>query len=510
MIGGTVAGASAVTGRGGVRGSLWDAAAVLVATMRRRSGGWWLLAALLVALASLPFGRALAFDASAWVVWGRELWSLGLDTSAGPSWKPFPIFFTAPFAVLGDASGAAWLVVARAGALLAVVGAGRLAARVGGAWGGAVAAVAVVLSPWWLLNGALGNADPLLGALVVWALLAAADGAPRRAFALGVLGALVRPEIWPFLAVYALVLVVRRRLPLVPVLASGVAVLALWVVPDLLSSGLSSTRGATGTASAGSASLTDHPFLTVWKDLGAQAPWIALLAALVGAATLGPRWRRGGDGRDAGATVAHADDASTAGRATPAGTGEGRTGLPGGRGRRLAAIERALPPADPRTWLLLAAAYTLLVAVMAQAGFAGNPRYLVPALTLVAAAAGTVVALGRLPALAQQARLAVPLIALVVIAALAVAGASELRDQARMARDRADGRQQLRDAIAAAGGHERLRRCGPVRSGPGPRTLVAELLHESVPQAAVRPRPGDATARVDAAGRWTVVPPACR
>lgn len=484
--------------RRGAGGSLWDAPAVLVGTMRRRSGGWWLLAALVVALVSLPFGRALAFDASAWVVWGREVWSLGLDTSAGPSWKPFPVLFTAPLAIFGDASGAAWLVVARAGALLAIVGAARLAARVSGPWGGLVAAAAVVLSPWWLLNAALGNADPLLGALVVWALLAAADGAPRRAFALGVLGALVRPEIWPFLAVYALVLVVRRRLALVPVIASGAAVLALWVVPDLLASGLSSTRGATGTASAGSASLTAHPFLTVWKDLGAQAPWVALVAALVGASVAALRWRpdrptADGDRDGAGKSV---DPAAPAGG--------------NGWGDRFAALERVFAPADPRTWLLLAAAYTLLVAVMAQAGFAGNPRYLVPALTLVAAAAGTVVGLGRLPALGTRTRRAVPLVALVAVVALAVAGGSELRSQARTASDRADGRQQLRDAIAAAGGREQLRRCGPVRSGPGPRTLVAELLRESVPDAAVRPRPGDAAARIDAAGRWTVVAPACR
>ncbi|MGX6449622.1 hypothetical protein ACVU7I_16405, partial [Patulibacter sp. S7RM1-6] len=102
---------------------------MLPAAIRQRPGRWWTLLAVLLAAASLPLGHALAFDASAWVVWGREVWSLDLATGAGPSWKPFPVLFTAPFAVLGDGAGAAWLVVARAGALLAVVGAARLAAR---------------------------------------------------------------------------------------------------------------------------------------------------------------------------------------------------------------------------------------------------------------------------------------------------------------------------------------------------------------------------------------------
>jgi hypothetical protein len=449
---------------------------VLPQTVRDRPARSAVLAALLVALASLPLGHALAFDASAWVVWGREVWHLDLQTGAGPSWKPFPVLFTAPFAVLGDGAGAAWLVVARAGALLAVVGAARLAARAAGPWAAVAAAGTLVLSPWWLLNGALGNADPLLGALVVWAFLAFDDGRPRAAFWLGVVGALIRPEVWPFLALYALWLLRTGRLPWSHALGAGAGVLALWVIPDALSSGLASTSGATGTASAGSAGLTSFPFGTVLVDLGEQAPWLGLTAALVGVGALDTLRHRGLVRR-------------------------------GGTGR-------------PVWWLALVLAYTLLVAVMAQVGFAGNPRYLVPALVLLAAVSGVVVALpdavratvadvrpgsSAAPVADGWAARGRAAVAVVVLVVLAVVGAGAVRDQARALDERAAVRRGLADAVQDAGGLDAVRRSGPVRSGdPGLRALVAEALHESVPAASSRPRPGETVARPLPGGRWTL------
>jgi hypothetical protein len=434
---------------------------VLPQTVRDRPARSAVLAALLVALASLPLGHALAFDASAWVVWGREVWHLDLQTGAGPSWKPFPVLFTAPFAVLGDGAGAAWLVAARAGALVAVVGAARLAARAAGPWAAVVAVGTLLLSPWWLLNGALGNADPLLGALVVWAFLAFDDGRPRSAFWLGVAGALIRPEVWPFLALYALWLLRTGRLPWSHALGAGVGVLALWVIPDALSSGLASTSGATGMASAGSAGLTAFPFGTVLVDLGEQAPWVGLAAALAGAAALVALRRR---------------------RA-------------GGAGR-------------PEVWLAVALAYTLLVAVMAQAGFAGNPRYLVPALVLLAAVSGVVVALPdalRRDVTVRGGRRLRAAVTVLVVVALAVTGVGAVRDQARDLGERAAVRRGLFRAVDDAGGLDAVRRSGPVRSGDaGLRALVAETLHESVPAASSRPRPGETVARPLPGGRWTL------
>lgn len=434
-------------------------------------GAAWILGAVLIAIASLPFGRALAFDASAWVVWGREIWSLSLDTNAGPSFKPFPLLVTGPAAILGDGAALAWLVVARAGALLAVVGAARLAGRAAGWPGALVAAGAVALSPWWLPNAALGNADPLLGALVVWALLAADDGDHRLGFGLTALGALVRPEIWPFLGLYGLWAIGRGRLRAVPVIATGAAVLVVWIVPDLLSSGLASTRGATGTASAGSAALTDVPFLTVWEDLGRQAPWPVLAIAVV------------------------------AGLAAAGGTGPGL-------------LRRGRIAPGPTSWLLLALGYALLVAVMAQAGFAGNPRYLVPALTLLAATAGAALAVveargGGVRRAASGRGRAAPVVALLLLAALVAIGQDELRDGARLVDARAAARVALQRAIDDAGGAVALRRCGPVRSGPGPRTLVAELVDEPITAAARRPDPTGAAIVARPGGGWVVRPARC-
>ncbi|MGE4425963.1 MAG: hypothetical protein AB7G37_05890 [Solirubrobacteraceae bacterium] len=443
-------------------------------------GVTWTAVAVVVALLSLPFGHALAFDPSAWVVWGREVWSLDLDTSAGPSWKPFPLLITAPAAILGDGAATAWLVVARAGAVLAVVGAARLAATVGGRAAGVLAATLVVVSPWWLVNGALGNADPILAALVVWAVLAAARGDVRSAFVLGTLGALIRPEVWPFLAVWALWQLRRGTLRPGPAVTAGVVVLAVWVVPDLLASGLDSTRGATGGASEGSAKNTAVPFLTVWADLGRIGGWVALavsIAAVVGAAGLRDRWEGRAPVRD-------------------------RPG-PWGRWRTAAGAAAA----SPATWLGLALAYTLLVAAMTQwGGFAGNPRYLVPGLGLLAAAAGTVVVLvpGRRGG-------AGPAAVAAALAALAIGlGSSDLRDQGRLIDGRVAVRDGLQRAVDAAGGRERITACGPARSGPDLRTLVAEILDQSVTDAARRPATGAASVVPGPdAGRWRVTVPRC-
>jgi len=426
---------------------------VLVPALRSSPGVAWTVIAGVIAALSLPFGFALAFDASAWVVWGRELWSLSIDTGAGPSWKPLPLVVTAPFAPLG-LGAEAWLLVARAGALLAVIGGARLAWRTAGWWGVPITVAAIVASPWWLLNAALGNADPLLGALVVWAVLAHVEDRPRAAFWLLVAGALIRPEVWPFLAGYALWLAWRQRIAWRAVVGAGVGVLALWVIPDLLSSGLESTKGATGTPSAGSAGLTEVPFLSVWADLVEQATWPVLLAALVGTFVLV------------------------------------RTGHPQ---RRVVAVG-----------LGLVAAYVLLVATMAQLGFAGNPRYLVPALTLLAAVAGSVAAVGG------PGRNGPAIVGLVVTAAIVVVGGSDLDGQRTLIADRAATRDALQRTIEDAGGRDALTRCGPVRTDPVVRSVVAELLRESIPEAGGRPQPGDATLRPasDGAG-WTAVAGRC-
>src|SRR5687768_1558430 len=60
-------------------------------------GGCFALAAL-----SLLGPSAPTYDPWAWLNWGRQISDGGLDTVAGPSWKPFPVAFTAAFSLVDD------------------------------------------------------------------------------------------------------------------------------------------------------------------------------------------------------------------------------------------------------------------------------------------------------------------------------------------------------------------------------------------------------------------------
>ena len=179
-------------------------------------------------------------------MWGRETGRLALDTSSGPSWKPFPVIFTTPLALFGDAAPALWLVVARAGGLLALAGAFALATRLGGRWAGIAAAAVMALSPWWLFNTALGNSEGLLAAAVLWAVVAHLAGRPRAALVLLTAAGLMRPEVWPFLGAYGFWL--RKREP-AWVIAAGATTLLLWFGPDVLGRAARSTPPAPGAAS---------------------------------------------------------------------------------------------------------------------------------------------------------------------------------------------------------------------------------------------------------------------
>src|SRR5437016_1521425 len=97
--------------------------------MRRAMVGCVLLAA-----ASLAWSATPGFDASGWVLWGRELAGHGaFSTVSYPSWKPLPAVVNTAFALVSPgAVPALWLVVSRACGLLAIVLATRVAYRLGG------------------------------------------------------------------------------------------------------------------------------------------------------------------------------------------------------------------------------------------------------------------------------------------------------------------------------------------------------------------------------------------
>src|SRR3954452_3202415 len=175
------------------------------------------LACLGVAALSL-FGPAEpTYDPWAWIIWGREITHVDLNTVRGPSWKPLPILFTTPFALLGDSAAPyLWLLIARAGGLLAIAMAYRLGSRLGGRAAGLIAGAALGLAEEFVRNFARGNSEGLLVALCLWAVERHLDGRRTDAFLLGLGAALLRPEVWPFWGLYGLWLAYtqpRRRLP---------------------------------------------------------------------------------------------------------------------------------------------------------------------------------------------------------------------------------------------------------------------------------------------------------
>jgi hypothetical protein len=309
--------------------------------------------ALLLAAASLALPYLPVYDPWAWLVWGRQLVEGGLETAAGPSWKPLPVLTCAPLALLGDAAPKAWLMVTRTGWFAAPLLAGLLAMRFSGEGVGrwrwvaaAVAAGSVALTgdaitpPVRQFTG--GLSEPLLVALVLGAIWAALDERPGVALALGIGAALLRPETWPFLALWAYFAV--RDLPRLRLAAIAAAFLVplAWFVPDLVGAGNPFEGGET--ARGGTLELVDA-LEVLGRTLAAP-----LAAAWIGIALLLWREWRVLD------------------------RGESRVSV---RDRQLAIL------------LAGAGGYVLLVAVMAVGGFAGLPRFLAPA-TAVIAIAGAV------------------------------------------------------------------------------------------------------------------------
>jgi hypothetical protein len=388
------------------------------------AGGWLLWSRGLALVSACVAGAtlsllapwALAFDPQVWVLWGRDALELSLDTDGGPSWKPLAVLITTALAPAGSAAGVLWLVVARAGGLLAVAGALHVGRRLGGRAAGAVAALVLLASPWWLLHTALGNSEGLVAAAVLWGFMAHFDRRFGAALALALAAGLLRPETWPFIAAYA-IWTWRSQPALRGAVAAMLAALAaLWLLPDLLGTegALAAVGGARGITSPESAQQAAIPGLAVLVDAAGQVTLPGLVAAAVALAPC----------RDASATV--------------------------------------------RAVGLAALAYVVLVAVATQAGFAGNSRYLVPASTLAAVLAGIGAArLGRFtPA-------GMPVAVAAFTAAIIALQAHTLRADVQELGWRASQRTALNGALERAGGVSALRACGQVRTAHLTRALVA-------------------------------------
>lgn len=298
------------------------------------------LGALSLALPSTP-----TYDPWSWIGWGREVAHLALDTHSGPSWKPLPVIFTTIFSLFGPAAPDLWLMIARAGGFLAMLMVFRLAVRLTDRRTALLAGVLAVLtlctSGSFVRDSALGNSEGLLLAFMLLGIERHVDGHPRQAFTLGFLAALLRPETWPFLFLYGCWLVFRDRRSWKLVAGLFLLLPLLWLGPEYWGSG-DFFRAASRAANpnANSPAFKKHPALTVLQN---ARPVIFTPGKI-------------------GVVIALGVAAWTSWR------------------RRRLSLALVIG--------LAAAIWLITVAVMTQAGFSGNPRYLIPAIGLLAVLAG--------------------------------------------------------------------------------------------------------------------------
>ncbi len=336
-------------------------------------------AALAIAALTLLVPSTPSYDPWSWLIWGREIVHLDLHTTGGPSWKPLPVLFTTLFAPFGRAAPDLWLLVARAGAVMSVAMVFKVAMRLVGQLGaparaaaseavsravvlgpallaGLVAALGLINSKGFISDNALGYSEGLMTALVLIAVDRHLDGRPRQAFALGFFAALDRPEIWLLWGPYGLWLWWKHPDARKLVAALFVLIPVLWFAPEYWGSG-QFFRGVSRAQQprSNSAAFASCPFCTefahhAWPTLLLRAKAAALIAVAVAAGLL-LRLRR---------TV----------------------------GRWTLAEPRARAQAQLVATGLLGFGWWVLIAVMTQAGFSGNDRYLVLGAALVQIVAG--------------------------------------------------------------------------------------------------------------------------
>jgi len=252
-----------------------------------------ILACLAVAALSLLLPSTPTYDPWAWLVWGREVLALELNTRFGPSWKPLPVLFTTVYALAGDLAPTLWVITARAGGLLAFVlvfrltvrlagGAGRARDGNAGLIGGAVAVGALLSLVLLVTLTVLGHSEGLLVALVLWSIERHLDGRTDHAVLLGFASALIRPEVWPFLGLYAVYLWLKQPERRVLVAILMLLVPASWFLPELWGSGDAFRASARAKApDPGTAILAPNPALESLRDAEALVLLPVQLAALV-------------------------------------------------------------------------------------------------------------------------------------------------------------------------------------------------------------------------------------
>jgi len=432
-----------------------------------------LLACLAISALSLLLPATPTYDPWAWILWGHEITQFDLKTTGGPSWKPLPVLFTTVFSLFGhDLAPLLWLWIARAGGLLSLVMAFRVGRRLAGKRGsrvdrvagwlaGAVAVAFLATTYNYARDAALGNSEPLLAALALWAFERHLDGRRDHALYLGFAAALLRPEAWPFLGLYGLWLWFREPALRLRVAAAGALIPVLWFGPELWGSGdplRASARANDPNPSA--AANAASPGLEVLSLFHGRTIWPIEATAFVGVV---------------GAAVA-------CGRSA----GRSSIGRAPHRGRSRQRAQRAV------LFLFGAGlAWLMLVALMTELGYAGNQRYLVVTTAAICVLGG--VGVGRILQGARyagewlRARFGTAPAAAATALAFAAFVALAWLGLVPAILDKVDNTERVVDklgyeaslwtelpgVIEKAGGRDRLLRCGNVYSGPYQTQMVA-------------------------------------
>jgi hypothetical protein len=403
--------------------------------------GCFALAALSLTLPSVP-----TQDSWSWIVWGREVAHLDLNTIGGSSWKPLPVIFTTVYSVFGDhAAPSLWIMTSRAGGLLAILFAFRIAKRFAGWPAGIAAAVFMAGADWFRFMGN-GNVEPLSAGLALGAVDRHLDGHPHQTIALGSLAALGRPELWPFVALYAAWMVLREKRANLVIAAVLLALVPIgWLGGDWWGSGdpFHGSKLAAG-----------------FRDRQKQHREAALLR---------DKKRHIVVDRSTGVAVEH--------------TLRGAKVLliPPAFAAALIALGFAARRREKTPLLLGAGAIALfcVIAAMAFAGYGGSPRFLFPAAGFVAALGG--IGIGELVREAGRRWRPAAALALVALTAIivpfAIARGNEFSDRAHEVRLRAVYEDQLEQAVQLAGGRERVLSLGEPRSNSTYAHQLAWLLH---------------------------------
>lgn len=405
------------------------------------------VASVVLAGLSLLLARTPTYDVWAWLVWGREIAHLDLDTTTGPAWKPLPIAVTALLSPAGSATPALWLVIARAGGLLALGGAARLGYRAAGPLAAVGAAGALITVSLWLgYQLPYGMSESLLAALALWSAERHLQDRPTQAWWLLVAAALLRPEVWPFLIAYAAWLAYRRLVSRATLAAGLVLVPLAWFVPQWfgdgnpfrLGQGQVAPNGPLDQSHPGLASLRAIPAdLVLWTQVGAVAGVAYAVAArdrlLLGVTAVGVAWA---------ALIAVMAELH----------------LSSGVSRYLVITQAA-------------------AAVLAGAGWVALVRFVRARLA------------GR--GLADPVALALPVLACVAVAAGSVPTfLGQLRPLGHDVRHQEDLRVALPRAVSRAGGRSAILACGRPWVDPLQVTFVAWDLHLHISQVRAVPLPG--------------------